>query len=57
MVFFFALAAKEIVESTLPGGPLPSPREAAVPLLAAAGGMAVPAGLFVLLAGASAVLI
>lgn len=50
MVFFFALAAKEIVESTLPGGPLQSPREAAVPLLAAAGGMMVPAGLFVLLA-------
>ena len=52
MVFFFALATKEIVESTLPGGPLQSPREAAVPLLAAAGGMAVPAGIFVLLAGA-----
>lgn len=51
MVFFFALAAKEIVESTLPGGPLQSPREAAVPLLAAAGGMLVPAGIFVLLAG------
>ncbi|MDQ3488449.1 MAG: Na+/H+ antiporter NhaA [Acidobacteriota bacterium] len=50
MVFFFALAAKEIVESTLPGGPLQSPREAAVPLLAAAGGMMVPAGIFVLLA-------
>lgn len=52
MAFFFALAAKEIVESTLPGGPLQSPREAAVPLLAAAGGMIVPAGLFVLLASA-----
>jgi len=49
MVSFFALAAKEIVESTLPGGPLASPREAAVPLLAAAGGMIVPAGLFALL--------
>lgn len=49
MVFFFALAAKEIVEATLPGGPLQSPREAAVPLLAAAGGMIVPAGLFSLL--------
>ncbi len=48
MVFFFALATKEIVEATLPGGPLASPREAAVPLLAAAGGMAVPAGLYVL---------
>ena len=50
MVFFFALAVKEIVESTLPGGPMQSPREAAVPLLAAAGGMMVPAGIFVLLA-------
>ena len=49
MVFFFALAAKEIIEATLPGGPLQSPREAAVPLLAAAGGMAAPAGLFALL--------
>jgi Na+:H+ antiporter, NhaA family len=48
MVFFFALAAKEIVEATLPGGPLSSPREAAVPLLAAAGGMIGPAGLYTL---------
>lgn len=49
MAFFFALAAKEIIEATLPGGPLASPREAAVPLLAAAGGMIVPAGLYALL--------
>lgn len=49
MVFFFALAAKEIIEATLPGGPLQSPRQAAVPLLAAAGGMIAPAGLFALL--------
>lgn len=48
MVFFFALATKEIVEATLPGGALSSRREAAVPVLAAAGGMAVPAGLFAL---------
>ena len=48
MVFFFALATKEIVESTLPGGALATRREAAVPVLAAAGGMAVPAGLFTL---------
>lgn len=47
MVFFFALAAKEVVEATLPGGPLSSPRQAAVPILAAIGGMAVPAGLYV----------
>jgi NhaA family Na+:H+ antiporter len=50
MVFFFALAVKEIVEATLPGGPLESPREAAVPILAAAGGMIGPAGIYVLLA-------
>ena len=48
MVFFFALAVKEIVESMLPGGALESPREAAVPILAAAGGMIGPAGLYVL---------
>lgn len=47
MVFFFALAAKEVVEATLPGGPLSSPRQAAVPIFAAIGGMAVPAGLYV----------
>ena len=52
MVFFFALAVKEIVEATLPGGPLASPREAAVPLLAAAGGMIAPAGLFAIQAAA-----
>jgi NhaA family Na+:H+ antiporter len=48
MVFFFALATKEIVESTLPGGALATRREAAVPVLAAVGGMAAPAGLFAL---------
>ena len=46
MVFFFALATKEIVKSTLPGGALSSPKAAAVPLLAAAGGMTVPAALY-----------
>jgi Na+:H+ antiporter, NhaA family len=49
MVFFFAMAAKEIVEATVPGGALSSPREAAVPMLAAAGGMIGPAGLYALL--------
>lgn len=49
MVFFFALAVKEIVEATLPGGPLESPREAAVPLIAAAGGMLGPALLYLAL--------
>lgn len=46
MVFFFGLATKEIVESTLPGGELASPSAAAVPLLAAAAGMIVPAGMY-----------
>jgi NhaA family Na+:H+ antiporter len=46
MVFFFAMATKEIMEATLPGGALASPREAAVPLLAAAGGMIAPATLY-----------
>lgn len=50
MVFFFALATKEVVESMLPGGPLSSPREAGLPILAAVGGMAAPALVF--LAGA-----
>jgi NhaA family Na+:H+ antiporter len=49
MVFFFALATKEIVEATLPGGPLATRREAGVPVMAAVGGMVAPAGLYVLL--------
>src|SRR5918995_1227380 len=43
MVFFFALAAKEVFEATLPGGSLASPRRALSPLAAAVGGMAAPA--------------
>lgn len=50
MVFFFALAAKEVFEATLPGGPLSSPRQAMSPLAAAVGGMAAPAVIFVALA-------
>lgn len=50
MVFFFALAAKEVFEATLPGGSLASPRQAASPLAAAVGGMAAPALIFVILA-------
>ena len=46
MVFFFALAAKEVVEATAPGGALHSPRRAAVPLIAAIGGMAGPAAIY-----------
>ena len=47
MVFFFALAAKEVYEATLPGGPLASPRQAMVPIFAAIGGMAAPALIYV----------
>jgi Na+:H+ antiporter, NhaA family len=47
MALFFALAAKEVVEATAPGGPLHSPRRAAVPLVAAVGGMVGPAAVYV----------
>lgn len=50
MVFFFAIAAKEVFEATLPGGPLSSTKTAGLPLLAAAGGMIGPAATFLLLA-------
>jgi NhaA family Na+:H+ antiporter len=43
MVFFFGLATKEIIEATGPGGALHSARRAAVPVIAAIGGMAGPA--------------
>ena len=49
MVFFFALAAKEVFEATLPGGPLASPRQAIAPLAAAVGGMVAPAAIYVAL--------
>ena len=52
MVFFFALAAKEVFESTLPGGALASPRRALSPLAAAVGGMVAPALIYVGLASA-----
>ena len=50
MVFFFAIAAKEVVEATLPDGPLASPRRAAVPVWAAVGGMIGPAMIYIALA-------
>ena len=50
MAFFFALAAKEVFEATLPGGPLASPRRALSPLAAAVGGMAAPALIYLALA-------
>jgi NhaA family Na+:H+ antiporter len=43
MTLFFALAAKEIVEATAPGGSLHPPSKAATPIVAAVGGMTVPA--------------
>jgi NhaA family Na+:H+ antiporter len=48
MVFFFALAAKEVVEATAPGGALHTWRRAALPCIAAIGGMVAPALLYVL---------
>jgi NhaA family Na+:H+ antiporter len=50
MALFFALAAKEVTEATAPGGVLNAPREAAVPLVAAVGGMAGPALIYLGLA-------
>ena len=50
MVFFFAIAAKEVFEATLPGGPLASPRRALSPLAAAVGGMVAPALIYIGLA-------
>jgi NhaA family Na+:H+ antiporter len=49
MMFFFALAAKEVFEATLPGGPLASPSQAMAPLAAAVGGMSAPALIYVAL--------
>jgi NhaA family Na+:H+ antiporter len=49
MVFFFALAAKEVFEATLPGGSLASPRQALSPLSAAVGGMVAPALIYLAL--------
>jgi NhaA family Na+:H+ antiporter len=43
MAFFFALAAKEVVEASAPGGALHPWRNAAPPILAAVGGVAGPA--------------
>ena len=49
MAFFFALAAKEVFEATLPGEPLASPRHALSPLAAAVGGMVAPAVIYLTL--------
>ena len=50
MAFFFAMAAKEVVEATAPGGALHSLRRSAVPLVGAIGGMAGPAAAYIALA-------
>src|SRR5947209_1425114 len=47
MVFFFALATKEVVEATAPGGALHTWRRAALPAVAATGGMIAPAMIYV----------
>ena len=47
MAFFFGLAMKEIIEATAPGGALHSLRRAALPVVAAVGGMAGPALFYV----------
>lgn len=49
MVSFFGIAAKEIVESTLPGGSLNPMAKAVNPLVGTLGGVLGPAGLYFLL--------
>ena len=47
MALFFAIAAKEVWESLLPGGALSNPKKAATPLLATLGGIVGPALFYV----------
>lgn len=47
MAFFFGIAAKEVFEAVLPGGPLDSVRKAAMPIMATLGGMILPAVIFI----------
>lgn len=47
MALFFAIAAKEVWESLLPGGALSNPRKAATPLLATVGGILGPALVYI----------
>ena len=49
MAFFFGIAAVEITDSLLPGGSLNPPRKAVTPLLATAGGVVGPVGVYFLL--------
>ncbi len=48
MVFFFAIAAKEVTEGCLPGGSLNPVRKAINPLLATVGGVVAPVAVFCL---------
>ncbi|MCO8121480.1 Na+/H+ antiporter NhaA [Stieleria sp. TO1_6] len=48
MALFFAIAAKEVWESLLPGGALSNPRKAATPLLATLGGIIGPAMIYLI---------
>ena len=48
MALFFAMAGREVWDAMLPGGALNSPRKAATPILCAAGGMIMPATLFII---------
>ncbi|TWU23375.1 Na(+)/H(+) antiporter NhaA [Novipirellula galeiformis] len=47
MALFFAIAAKEVWESLLPGGSLANPKKAATPLLATVGGILGPAIVYI----------
>lgn len=49
MVLFFGIAAVEITQSCLPGGDMNPPSKAINPLIATAGGVVGPAGLYLLL--------
>jgi len=46
MAMFFAIAAKEVWESLLPGGALSNPRKAATPLMATLGGIVGPTAFY-----------
>jgi NhaA family Na+:H+ antiporter len=48
MALFFAIAFSEVWEALLPGGALSDPKKAATPLLATLGGIAGPAGIYLL---------
>lgn len=47
LAFFLAIAAKEVVEATVPGAELHPWRRAALPMIAAVGGVAVPVAVYV----------